>query len=75
MNLYLLSQQVSIDYDTYDACVVAAGTEDEARLILPDKYATAATSWAAPKDIVVKLIGKAAKGTQSGVILASYNAG
>jgi hypothetical protein len=38
MNLYLISQNVNNDYDTYDAAVVAANSEDEARLIHPCGY-------------------------------------
>jgi hypothetical protein len=35
MNLYLLTQTVNNDYDTFDSAVVAAETEEEARLIHP----------------------------------------
>lgn len=35
MKLWLLSQDVNRDYDTYDSCVVAAETEADARLIHP----------------------------------------
>ena len=35
MNLYLLSQNVNNDYDTYDSIVVAAENEEEARTIQP----------------------------------------
>lgn len=31
MNLYLISQDVNNDYDTYDSAVVAAESEEEAR--------------------------------------------
>ncbi len=40
MNLYRLTQEVNNDYDTYDSCIVAAKTEDEARLIHPDEDIT-----------------------------------
>jgi hypothetical protein len=39
MNLYLLTQLENNDYDTYDSCVVAANSEEEARLIHP-RYPT-----------------------------------
>ena len=35
LNLYLISQSVNNDYDTYDSAVVAAKSEEEARLIYP----------------------------------------
>ena len=36
MNLYLISQNLNNDYDTYDAAVVCAASEEKARLIHPD---------------------------------------
>jgi hypothetical protein len=44
MNLYLLSQDVVCGYDTYDSCVVAAESEDEARKIHPSEFVTHVTS-------------------------------
>ena len=35
MNLYLLTQTVNNNYDTFDSAVVAAETEEKARLIHP----------------------------------------
>lgn len=35
MNLYLISQNVNNDYDTYDSAVVVAENEGEARMIHP----------------------------------------
>lgn len=35
MNLYLLSQTVNNDYETFDSCVVCANNEYEARMIHP----------------------------------------
>lgn len=35
MNLYLLTQNESDDYDTYDECVVAADSPEDAALINP----------------------------------------
>lgn len=36
MKLWLLSQDVNDEYDTYDSCVVVAITEDNAKQIHPD---------------------------------------
>lgn len=40
MNIYLLEQNLNNGYDTYDSCVVAAITEDEARKIHPSSFVT-----------------------------------
>ncbi len=39
MNIYLLSQSEKHGYDTYNCCVVAAESEEEARKIHPDSDA------------------------------------
>ncbi len=36
MNLYIISQNVNSQYDTFDSAVVAAETPDDARKIHPD---------------------------------------
>jgi len=79
MNLYLISQEENQDYDTFDSCVVAAETENEARLIVPG-FASPGTwtdgTWASgPEHVDVELIGTALPGTAAGVVLASFNAG
>ena len=38
MKLYLISQNVNNDWDTYDSAVVAAEDELQAAKICPDKY-------------------------------------
>lgn len=91
MNLYLLSQKENDNYDTYDSVVVAANTEDEARLIHPDcntnlsfpPLRSSEECWedefsrwcSAPNKVNVQLMGIAVEGTKSGIILASFNAG
>lgn len=88
MYLYRLSQSVSRGYDTYDSCVVAACSEDEARLIHPSDYVEPgdldrdcfprySDTWAQhPSDVCVTLIGIAADGIEAGEVLcSSFNAG
>jgi hypothetical protein len=86
MKLYLISQSVNNDYDTYDAAVVAALDEESARNIHPHgdgvvNWTQAARehysgTWArTPEQVKVEYIGDAKPGTQAGVICASYNAG
>ena len=82
MNLYLLMQNVTMGYDTYDSVVVAAETEEEARLIHPENWSDNpwnrryAHSWAiSPEDVTVELLGVAVEGIEKGVILSSFNAG
>ena len=77
MDLYLLSQDAVTGYGTYDSVVVAAKTEEEAKGIHPCTILgwPSRGDWCSIEDVQVELIGKAKKGTQSGVILASFNAG
>lgn len=80
MKLWLLTQDVNNDYDTYDSCVVAAETEDDARFIHPSKTDWNGkderwSSWCPADCVKVELIGEAKAGTERGVILASFNAG
>jgi len=74
MNLYIISQSVKEGYDTYDSMVVAAETEEDARGILPSNTAIELFKWAEKEHVSARLIGEAIDGTESGVILASYNA-
>lgn len=79
MKLWLISQDENTGYDTYDGAVVAAETEDEARMIIPGgdtwddpiRYSWCST----PDKVTVKLIGVAEPGTPAGVVLSSFNAG
>ena len=71
MRLWFISQSVNVGYDTYDAAVVAAETEDAARNIEVGIGGT----WCKPQHVNVQPIGEALPGTSAGVILASFNAG
>lgn len=90
LNLYLISQTNNDDWDTYDSAVVAATSEEEAQLIHPsgdekknlpgkpdedgDYYKW--RDWTPRhEEVSVKLIGKAAKGIDAGVICSSFHAG
>lgn len=82
MNIYLISQKINDDFDTYDSAVVAAETEDDARLTHPDGAAwdkgTRNFTWVPLErvnEIGVRLLGTAADGIEKGVISASFNAG
>ena len=76
MNLYLISQNVNNNYDTYNSAVVAAESVDAARLIHPSGIDgdTEIHDWCCEEDIMVKLIGIAEEGV-SGVVCASFNSG
>ena len=75
MLIFRLSQNECIGYDTYDACIVIAPTEERAKELSIDKVSELSGShW--PKDpskIDIELIGGSSLGEQ--IILASYNAG
>jgi hypothetical protein len=45
MKLWLISQDVNNNYDTYDSAVVAAETEEEARNIYPDNWDSNPKRW------------------------------
>lgn len=91
MNLYLITQDVNTNYDTFDSAVVVASCEDDARLIHPSPYYDSVEGewcavldmkpiggngcWCAAKDVKVKLIGEATGQKAGSVICASYNAG
>lgn len=91
INLYLLTQDVNTNYNTYDSCVVAARNEEEARNINPDskdgpesyiflnwkpRESNDWNDWAdSPEQVQVTYLGTAKKGTKVGVICASFNAG
>lgn len=87
LKLYLLERTDDCcHYDTYDSVVVAAFSEDDAKLINPDGSKDNVGSdayhhlnggqWVCKLDqIEVKLIGIAGADVLRGVILASFNAG
>lgn len=85
MKLYLLSQNDNNGYDTYDACVVCAENEEDAKIMQP-KYngfkifdplnIEPYTSWAkSAESISCVEIGEANENQKRGIILASFNAG
>ena len=74
LKLWLLSQSVNNDYDTYDSCVVAAATENEARQTTP--HGASDGTWVDDlSQVTVKEIGVAGSDIAAGVICASFNAG
>ena len=80
MKLYLLSQDENNDYDTYDAFIVCAENEADARTFKPDNtmFNPERDSGAWTKNesaITCQEIGVANKNQERGVILASFNAG
>jgi len=85
MNLYLISQTENRGYDRYDAAVVIAETEDEARnmhpmdfkklSIVPKDKPLDLDDWTIPKNVKVIFLGIAANEAKPGIVLASFNAG
>ena len=75
--LYLVSQDLSDNYDTYVSVVVVARSVREAGLIYPGYVVWDGGTWRRVEDVDVKveLIGKAAPNIESGVICASFRAG
>jgi len=80
MKLWKITQNVQTGYDTYDSAVVAAETEDEARVMHPssgkDISAEYPGDWASkPEDVTVEYLGEAGVYMAKQVVCASYNAG
>ena len=73
--LYHISQAVNNGYDTYDSAVVAAPDEQTAQNMTPTDEKYRYDDWAAPSDVKVRLLGKAAFKGEAHVICASFNAG
>ena len=78
MNLWKISQTENNKYETYDSCIVAAETEEEARNITPEyggKWHTKYSSWcSSPSKVSVEWVGSTSR-ELSGIILSSFNAG
>jgi hypothetical protein len=83
LNLYLISQKINNDYDTYDSAVVCAPDESTAKNMNPESGLSSFkdddidmwSSWCGPEYVQVVFLGKADPATQEGVVLASFNAG
>jgi hypothetical protein len=74
MKLWRISQDVNLGYDV---AIVAARTEEAARLINPDSHGWSPLycdkAWAdEPGQVMVELIGTAKRGTKAGLVFASY---
>lgn len=77
MNLYIISQDHNGAYDVFDAALVAAESEADAKTIHP----SGSESWdrrnwcESPDRVDAVLVGKAADGVQRGVLLTKFAAG
>ena len=80
MKVYLLSQNENDNYDTYNAMVVCAEDEEQARHITPDDLDfntyTTRTHWcSSPDKVTVTHIGEASSYyKEPTIVLASFNA-
>ena len=76
MNIYLVKRTDFVGYDEFDAVVVYAANEDEAKLINPNTYDDGHLTNPWSEHLVVTYIGHTDDiYTKQGVILASFNAG
>jgi hypothetical protein len=71
VKLWLLIQREKRGYDTYSAAVVAAETEEAARMMNPaDEWTYLPSTWAsAPEHVSVTYIGEAAAGITGIVVV------
>ena len=78
-NIYLCSQSDNTGWDTTDSFVCYATNEEEARNMLPNEYSKWSDHWStwasSPDKVQVDLLGTTDEPEESGVILASFNAG
>jgi hypothetical protein len=87
MKLWLIWQNKNSEYDSYDSAVVAAETEEAARMMHPGRFSSENydkpwdgqdegwSSWCAAKDVNVEYLGEAKEGQMADVIVSSFNAG
>ena len=79
MKLWKIYQTVNNGWDTFQAAVVAAPTEDIARTIHLggefDQREELMRVWCAPQDVQVVYLGTAKEGTEQGIILSYFKAG
>jgi hypothetical protein len=83
MKLFLISQKVNNDYDTYDSAVVCAPDEDVARNMSPStgepmkwNGENVQGAWTGkPSNVSVDMLGESVDGLACGVVCASFNAG
>lgn len=73
-NIYLVSRTDNVDYDQYDAFVVTAENEEEAKTVINSKHDPDEdwTTWS--HKVKVELIG-VANSNKAEIILGSFNAG
>ena len=78
LKLYLLSQIERCGYDTFDCCIVAANSVEEACNITPQWFDDwNSSTWASsPDNVDCEEIGLlTAKNYGKGVVISSFNAG
>lgn len=68
MKLFLIRQDVNLGYDTYDAAVVAAADEDEARHMHPGGEREGENEEWRLNETWVTYLGEAAPGIDKGVV-------
>jgi hypothetical protein len=79
LKLWKLTQTSNGGYDTFDSCVVAAETEQEAKKIRPDRK-TWLDNWArcwadSPNKVRAEYIGETDRIFPDPIICSSFNAG
>jgi len=80
MNIYLISQTINTDYDSYDSAVIIAENEQKAKMTHPgekedwDGKNSSLSVWCDASKVSVKLIGTT-KSEKACVVCSSFNAG
>lgn len=76
MNIYLITQDFNNELDTYDAMVVIAKNEEDAKMLtIQDRAEDVEDTWAKIEYLKAHLLGKAVKGSKEKIVFQSYNNG
>lgn len=75
MNIYLVTQDVNNEWDTFDAMVVIAKNQDSAKTLTIKYTENEPDTWAELQHLKADLLGKAEKGIEEKIVFQSYIAG
>ena len=77
MNIYLLTRPENMppDLDEWTGAVVAAESEDRARMIHPGGHEKTWPGWIPPAKVIVRKIGVAEPDIAAGVLMEDFCAG
>ena len=75
MHIYHLVNHTNVPYDSYDAFVIIATSEEKARAIANEESADEGRLWGERELASCTVIGRARSGASEGIVVGSFNAG